>query len=338
MDSSNFSPPGRQLTPPFHQIPASCSTVDVRVIDTNTRLYLKPGIFYEPAIPSQGRACPPTASSSRTAIATLFLTWVDVASVLDSDTSGLNIRSSDIEAIVWSHNHFDHTGDPSRFPTSTQLIVGPGVKKGSWPGYPSRPDGTVLDSDAVGREIREINFDNTGLRIGRFDAFDYFGDGSFYLLDAPGHSAGHMCALARTTAYPPSFVFMGADACHHPGVLRPSQYLPLPRPLSGGDLVGCGGCPGNLLMQLASWKSPSEPFYHLARGQFFPDYAAAMETVAKIQELDAAGNVLVLLAHDNSLEEHLPLFPQLVNDWLVQGLRDTTIWSFCKEIGHDQWV
>lgn len=39
-----------------------------------------------------------------------------------------------------------------------------------------------------------------------------FGDGSFYLLEAPGHATGHMCGLARTTADPPLFVFMGADA------------------------------------------------------------------------------------------------------------------------------
>ncbi|OOO13674.1 beta-lactamase domain protein [Aspergillus oryzae] len=326
MDSSNFAPPCRQLTPPFHQIPASCSTVDVRVIDTNTYLYLKPGAFYEPAIPSDGPRVPSycflLSHGDRHLVFDLGvrIDWQNYAPQIGRRISArqrhqwVDNRSSDIEAIVWSHNHFDHTGDPSR------------------------PDGTVLDSDAVGREIREINFDNTGLWISRFAAFDYFGDGSFYLLDAPGHTAGHMCALARTTAYPPSFVFMGADACHHPGVLRPSQYLPLPRPLPGGDPVGCGGCPGDLLMQLASWKSPNEPFYHLARGQFFPDYAEAIDTVAKIQELDAAGNVVVLLAHDNSLEEHLPLFPQLLNDWLVQGLRDTTIWSFCKEIGHDQWV
>ncbi|RAQ62996.1 hypothetical protein COH20_012729 [Aspergillus flavus] len=224
MDSSNFAPPCRQLTPPFHQIPASCSTVDVRVIDTNTYLYLKPGAFYEPAIPSDGPRVPSycflLSHGDRHLVFDLGvrIDWQNYAPQIGRRISArqrhqwVDNRSSDIEAIVWSHNHFDHTGDPSR------------------------PDGTVLDSDAVGREIREINFDNTGLRIGRLAAFDYFGDGSFYLLDAPGHTAGHMCALARTTAYPPSFVFMGADACHHPGVLRPSQYLPLPRPLPGGGL------------------------------------------------------------------------------------------------------
>ncbi|KAM5476938.1 hypothetical protein MauCBS54593_000209 [Microsporum audouinii] len=62
---------------------------------------------------------------------------------------------------------------------------------------------SVLESDSSGLNIRreEISFDD-GLEIGRFRAMDFFGDGSFYLLDAPGHAEGHLCALARTTADP----------------------------------------------------------------------------------------------------------------------------------------
>lgn len=37
-----------------------------------------------------------------------------------------------------------------------------------------------------GREFREIDFNIAPLKIGRFDAFDYFDDGSFYLLNSPG--------------------------------------------------------------------------------------------------------------------------------------------------------
>ena len=35
--------------------------------------------------------------------------------------------------------------------------------------------------------MREIQFDPE-IKIGKFAAFDLFGDGSFYLLDAPGVS------------------------------------------------------------------------------------------------------------------------------------------------------
>ena len=44
-----------------------------------------------------------------------------------------------------------------------------------------------LSCKCRGRPTREIEFDNA-LDIGGFRAFDYFGDGSFYLLDAPGVS------------------------------------------------------------------------------------------------------------------------------------------------------
>jgi hypothetical protein len=38
------------------------------------------------------------------------------------------------------------------------------------------------------RKVNEIEFADPekSVKLGRFDAFDYFGDGSFYLLDSPG--------------------------------------------------------------------------------------------------------------------------------------------------------
>ena len=85
-----------------------------------------------------------------------------------------------------SHYHWDHTGDPSTFPCSTDLVVGPGFKKSLMPGYPAKEDARIRESDYKGRQIREIEFDEAGLHLGRFKALDFFGDGSFYLLDSPG--------------------------------------------------------------------------------------------------------------------------------------------------------
>jgi ribonuclease BN (tRNA processing enzyme) len=45
----------------------------------------------------------------------------DVADQLREE--GVSLES--IDAIIWSHHHFDHVGDPSVFPLSTALIVGP---------------------------------------------------------------------------------------------------------------------------------------------------------------------------------------------------------------------
>ncbi|KAL8833661.1 MAG: hypothetical protein Q9170_004147 [Blastenia crenularia] len=187
----------------------------------------------------------------------------DVATILELDNS-LGIHSTDIEAVIWSHNHFDHIGDMSAFSPSTELVLGPGVRDTSWPTGLQETDAgqdSMLKSDIKGRSVHEISFDG-GLKLGRFDAMDHFGDRSFHLLDASGHAFGHLCAPVRTTTDPPSFVFMGADACHHAGVLRPTEYFPLPRtlPLSVGsshsnlesdlDYSHVVECPGALFQQL----------------------------------------------------------------------------------------
>jgi hypothetical protein len=44
------------------------------------------------------------------------------------------------------------------------------------------------------RPTREIDFTN-GLEVCGFRAFDYFGDGTFYLLDAPGVSLLFACKM-----------------------------------------------------------------------------------------------------------------------------------------------
>lgn len=94
-----------------------------------------------------------------------------------------------INAIIWSHHHIDHTGDPSLFPSSTALVVGPGFKSNNttFPGYPENPDALVANDAFFGRELIQLDF-SSDLEIGGFPAIDYFGDGSFYILQAQGHS------------------------------------------------------------------------------------------------------------------------------------------------------
>ena len=56
------------------------------------------------------------------------------------------VNPSSINSIIWSHSHFDHIGDPSTFPHSTDLVVGPGWKNAFLPGYPTNPDALVMDA------------------------------------------------------------------------------------------------------------------------------------------------------------------------------------------------
>ena len=205
------------------------------------------------------------------------------------------------------------------------------MKSASWPGHPSDPDAALLDGDISGRSAHEVHFDAAGPKIGRFNAIDFFHDGSFFLLDAPGHAPGHLCALARTTVGPSSsFVFMGADACHHPGVLRPSPYLPLPREIElftheSKKIVGAS------LQELTQERDPSKAFFNVSRGPTFHDYDAAMDTVKKIQELDAAEEILVLIAHDLSVRDKIQMFPERINEWHLNDLKKKTQWLFLRD-------
>lgn len=255
----------------------------------------------------------------------------NVADILDADTT-TGFSSKGLAAVIWSHAHFDHVGNTSLFPPSTPLVVGPGVKEECWPGYPTNPKSPMLDTDMLGRHVREIDFAGVHhTKIGRFDAVDYFRDGSFYLLDAPGHAPGHMCALARVTADPPTFVFLGADACHFAGHLRPSSYLPLPETISPSPLPRFLHCPGELLQQAHPDHKADEPFVKLTQ-MTHKDQDNANDTLAKIMELDAADNVLVLLAHDDGLEGEVPFFPERLNDWHASGAKKALRWAFCKHL------
>ncbi|CAD0013444.1 unnamed protein product [Aureobasidium pullulans] len=208
--------------------------------------------------------------------------------------AGFDIQGGAIDAVIYSHHHFDHVGDMTTFPPSTQLI-------------------------------------GAGLKIGRFNAYDYFGDGSFYLLDTPGHAQGHVCALARTTApldAPATFVMMGGDACHHAGEFRPSQYQPLPTEVSPSpESLPQPICPGHLLQDVHCNKSANQPYYEVTES-FCYDLQQCHSTVEGLQEFDASDDILLIIAHDASLLGALDFFPDSLNHWREKDLDAKTRWRF----------
>ncbi|KAK3948711.1 beta-lactamase-like protein [Pseudoneurospora amorphoporcata] len=273
----------------------------------------------------------------------------NVADILQEN----NFDVSKIEAVVWSHYHFDHTGDITTIGPQAALIVGPGFKKGLLPGYPANPDAPILEADYKDRELIEVDFTSAAsdgkdwkrLTIGRFPAVDYFGDGSFYLLDAPGHAIGHMCSLARVTSQQndgyDSFVCLGGDAVHHVGEIRPSQFKPLPEEISPNPFLPLSAkntceskCPGAALQKLLPKPElPTRSFYEAARGEaWHHDVEQTIDTAGKLQEPDALDNVFVAIAHDESLLDVVDFYPHgTMNEFVKKGWVQKGHWRFLRD-------
>ncbi|KAJ7048508.1 beta-lactamase-like protein [Mycena amicta] len=244
------------------------------------------------------------------------------------------VDKGSLQAVIWSHAHADHTGDMSRLPPSVNLVIS---KDMSTETYETNPNSILLPSDFAcvsGRNLVKIDFDESKLKIGEFRAHDYFGDGSFYLLDVPGHQLGHICGLARVT--PTSFVLMGGDACHHPGILRPTSLLhkhyPCPGALVEATRISVSqehfsnpGSPFDLLGR-------TEPLLHVKDALFHADANVAQRSSDNLTAFDGNPDVFVVLAHDQSL---LPLFadayPVVLDQWQEKGWKEQTIWAFLEE-------
>lgn len=262
----------------------------------------------------------------------------DVATILRENGQSLE----EVGGIIWSHAHFDHTGDPSTFPTTTDLIVGPTFKANHVPAFPTIPDSPVDERSWQGRTLREIDFaaEGNGLHIGQIPAVDFYGDGSFYLLDTPGHAVGHMCALARTTANPPTFMFLGGDIAHQAGEFRPTPYLPLPDSISPSPLKAPFShpptfCPGEIFAAVHPNQSRTEPFFSPSSGEHAPhlDAVEAKRSIGKMTEFDAYENVFSVIAHDKSLFDVVEFYPKLANEWKSKGWEKEGRWRFLNEFG-----
>ena len=267
----------------------------------------------------------------------------DVADILNS----ASVPLSSIDSIIWSHHHVDHMGDPSLFPSSTSLIVGPGFKSDptTYPGYPKNPDALTVQDGFEGRQVIELDFSESRLKVCGLRAIDWFDDGSFYLLEAPGHTNDHVMALARTAEE--KFVLFGGDTAHHCGEFRPTPLLPLPESISPSPFESpkSPAPPSSCLCSifepihpLADPKSAfrTTPFYEPAPAMV-TDAAASRATLEALKAFDACPDVFVVIAHDASLVDVLEFYPKAeLTGWETGGrtsVKDIGRWRFLKDFG-----
>ncbi|KAI9328339.1 beta-lactamase-like protein [Zopfochytrium polystomum] len=231
----------------------------------------------------------------------------DAAEVLESG----GVKADDVDSVILSHIHFDHTGDVRRFPRAT-VYLSAAAAKAAAAGYPHDPAAEVLAFPASARivTIESAAASATGdgsatlpsfCGVGR--AFDVFGDGSVYAVEAPGHAAGHLALAARvrvaTSGVGERWVFMAGDSCHS---------------------RACYWCGDDASAD--ERRRPVSRYNHedVRTAQDTVDRIAAMArhlgpsaATAAATDPDAA-RVLVVLAHETERLSEVPVFPACLED------------------------
>ncbi|KAH9874009.1 hypothetical protein IAQ61_004637, partial [Plenodomus lingam] len=178
------------------------------------------------------------------------------------------VTADQIDTVLFSHAHWDHSRPISDlFPHATAHF-GPGTYAHCTPGHTQNPshqfDGRFFDPIHATEKSSELT--GPWIPFGPFPkALDYFHDGSFWILQAPGHMPGNLAAAARLQSG--EWVVLGSDC----------------KPLLDGQC------------QIASFQGPGNEMLSL-----HADVEAARSTIAKIRILERDFGFHTALAHDSS--------------------------------------
>lgn len=349
-------------TAPAVSIPVGKISCSLFAIDTTCNLVSPADTLVEPPIPGHELMNFPTVSflithpSGRQVLFDLGCRrdfWnlpEPIASIIDAKVPGIKVDKDladilveggvdlgHLEAAIISHHHYDHFGNPDSFPKSMKLVVGPGFSAQFMPGYPTSRESPAFEEAFKNRQVEEVAF--LDLVLAGYRAFDYFDDGSLYILDTPGHAIGHLSALVRTTE--DTFVFLGGDICHFGGAFRPSSYIPMPASLEHDSINSMGRLQAPFACSLFTTCHPSPndartiPYYQPCSrpDSWYVDPPSALQSVKRLIELDANERILVLIAHDPGIMNVLPLFPnKTINNWFEAGWKEKLHWSFLAEL------
>lgn len=211
------------------------------------------------------------------------------------------LTPDDIDIVMFSHLHWDHIGTPSDYSRST-YVIGPGAMSlingertlsiGSHSHFeigllPKERTVELPDIESTGREYGHLEggssqhaelFSKPWAAKGPFKAtLDVFGDGSVYIVSAPGHLDGHINLLCRLE--PGKYVYLAGDACHDRRLLTGEK-------------------------DIATWSDPAYPDNVCC---IHSDREAATKTLATIRTAmnneTELGEVEIVFAHDAAWEK-----------------------------------
>ena len=120
----------------------------------------------------------------------------DVAAQLAGD----GVAPSSVTHVVLSHLHPDHVGGVGRFPGATfvrtagqrRTLAGPSIRSGVITGLLPSWFSTARTID-----LDDASFDPVRIAGQTLRAHDLLGDGTYLVLDLPGHADGHVGALVE---------------------------------------------------------------------------------------------------------------------------------------------
>ncbi|RAQ47384.1 hypothetical protein AFGD_008876 [Aspergillus flavus] len=203
------------------------------------------------------------------------------------------VAADEIDTVLLSHAHWDHCRPVSQTFKNATVLFGPGTSEYCAPGHlvnPSSPwDGRYFDPERATERWETLQGPWT--RFGPFErAMDFFGDGSFWVIQAPGHMPGNLGACARLSTG--EWVMLASDCCH-------SRAL-----LDGTKEFGTFELNGNMAC-------------------LHTDVTAAKDTLARIRLIEKELGVHVALAHDPTWmqDESDPVLLSLLDEKFVKDMR-----------------
>ncbi|MCB8878030.1 N-acyl homoserine lactonase family protein [Acidisoma silvae] len=132
---------------------------------------------------------------------------------IDRQIERLGFKTSDVDYVIMSHLHWDHTGGMYLFPQAKFFVMQGELQYAYWP-LPGSPPYRREDIDPTrGFDWHEIDAPD----------FDFFGDGTLRLLHMPGHTPGNASLIVRLGS---GNVILACDTAHLQSGLR--DDLPMP--------------------------------------------------------------------------------------------------------------